>query len=170
MGQGLAHTDQLVLDHLHLVNAVIKERFLRCIGPVGLDDLRGYGYIGLCQAAHRYDPARGVTFATFAWRRIAGSIGDGLRTWGYQTRRSKVAIVLYEDFYVAEAERSEDPGRGPLIREALAGLPTRQREIVLLVDVLELSQRELARYYDVSPSLICMELRAAHKMLRATLT
>ena len=45
---------------------------------IDLEDLIGYGQIGLVEAAREFDPARGARFATFAYYRIRGAIYDGL--------------------------------------------------------------------------------------------
>jgi RNA polymerase sigma factor for flagellar operon FliA len=45
---------------------------------VDLDDLIGYGQIGLVEAANEFDASRGTRFATFAYYRIRGAIYDGL--------------------------------------------------------------------------------------------
>jgi RNA polymerase sigma factor for flagellar operon FliA len=45
---------------------------------IDLDDLIGYGQVGLVEAAREFDPARGTRFATFAYYRIRGAIYDGL--------------------------------------------------------------------------------------------
>jgi RNA polymerase sigma factor for flagellar operon FliA len=45
---------------------------------VDLDDLIGYGQVGLVEAAREFDPARGTRFASFAYYRIRGAIYDGL--------------------------------------------------------------------------------------------
>lgn len=50
--------------------------------PVGInvdiEDLTGYGQVGLAQAATAFDPDRCVRFSTFAYYRIRGAIHDGL--------------------------------------------------------------------------------------------
>ena len=43
------------------------------------DELVALGNTGLAEAAGRYDPTRGASFATFAWYRVQGAIIDGLR-------------------------------------------------------------------------------------------
>ncbi len=45
---------------------------------IDLDDLIGYGQVGLVEAANEYDASRGTRFATFAYYRIRGAIYDGL--------------------------------------------------------------------------------------------
>lgn len=46
---------------------------------VEIDDLIGWGHMGLLEAAARYDPSRGTSFRTFAHPRIKGAIYDGIR-------------------------------------------------------------------------------------------
>lgn len=45
---------------------------------VELDDLIGYGQVGLAEAARGFDEARGGQFTTYAYYRIRGAILDGL--------------------------------------------------------------------------------------------
>lgn len=75
---------------------------------VALDELVALGRAGLAEAASRYDPARGVSFATFAWYRVTGAIVDGLRqatqlprgAWG-----KLVALRAASDYLENLAER-----------------------------------------------------------------
>ena len=53
--------------------------FPRVRQHVEFDELVALGNSGLAEAASRYDPSRGATFATFAWYRVQGAIVDGLR-------------------------------------------------------------------------------------------
>jgi RNA polymerase sigma factor for flagellar operon FliA len=51
-------------------------------GVIEREELFASGREGLVQAAHRYDPERGVAFATFAYYRIRGAMFDALRKQG----------------------------------------------------------------------------------------
>lgn len=64
---------------MHLVQACARTAHREVHDHVGLDELVAYGTTGLLEAARRFDPARGATFATFAYYRIRGAIYDGLR-------------------------------------------------------------------------------------------
>jgi RNA polymerase sigma factor for flagellar operon FliA len=63
---------------------------------VELDDLIGYGQVGLAEAARDFDPKRGGQFTTFAYYRIRGAILDGL---------SKMNWFNRSDFYRGRYER-----------------------------------------------------------------
>src|SRR5688572_23824788 len=56
---------------------------------IDLGDLVQDGMIGLIDAAHRFDPARGIKFETFAERRVRGAMIDALRrdAWPRGVRR-----------------------------------------------------------------------------------
>jgi RNA polymerase sigma factor for flagellar operon FliA len=53
---------------------------------VDLDDLIGYGQIGLAEAARDFDVSRGNQFTTYAYYRVRGAILDGLATMSWFSR------------------------------------------------------------------------------------
>jgi RNA polymerase sigma factor for flagellar operon FliA len=73
--------EQLITKHLPLVAFVVNRMSADGGGAAGVekDDAIGYGMEGLVQAVDAYDPDRGTTFASFAIRRIRGSILDAVR-------------------------------------------------------------------------------------------
>jgi RNA polymerase sigma factor for flagellar operon FliA len=78
--------DQLVEQHLPLVQAVARKLRRQITARIDFDDLIGYGSKGLIEAAERFDPRHGVAFTTFAYYRIRGAMLDGLRTMGWYSR------------------------------------------------------------------------------------
>jgi len=50
---------------------------------VELEDLIGYGQVGLAEAARDFDQGRGNQFTTYAYHRIRGAILDGLSTMSW---------------------------------------------------------------------------------------
>jgi RNA polymerase sigma factor FliA len=71
--------DSMVLEHLRLVRHVLKKHISELPDSVDLENLEAAGTLGLVEAAHNYDPSRGVPFGAFARRRIQGAILDELR-------------------------------------------------------------------------------------------
>lgn len=75
--------ERLIADHLQFVGQIAKESLgaLSCshAARAQYEELRAAGMLGLVQAAARYKPSFGVTFAAFAARRIRGAIADHLR-------------------------------------------------------------------------------------------
>lgn len=60
-----------------------------------LDDLVGYGELGLAEAARDFDPEQGVQFTTFAFYRVRGAIYDGVSQMSW-TSRARYHRLRYE--------------------------------------------------------------------------
>ena len=95
----LAHKEKLVVDHLHLVRAVLNGMALGNTGIFGYDDLYQIGSIGLCKAAETYNPEI-CKFSTYAWRLIKNEILDALAYSNVRTSR--------ECPYVAAEDAADD--------------------------------------------------------------
>jgi RNA polymerase sigma factor for flagellar operon FliA len=87
-GEGGAEEEyeRLVCDHLPLVHHLVRETLTRVPAHVTGDDLTSAGMAALVQAAHAFEPERGVKFATFASPRIRGAILDELRSLDWASR------------------------------------------------------------------------------------
>ncbi|MFK7818576.1 MAG: sigma-70 family RNA polymerase sigma factor [Planctomycetaceae bacterium] len=69
-----------------LVRSIAWKIHRRVSAHVELDDLVGYGQIGLAEAVRDFDPSRGAQISTFAYYRIRGAILDGLSTMNWFNR------------------------------------------------------------------------------------
>lgn len=76
----------LTQQHVGLVHHVARQLTRRLHDKVNLDELVSAGAIGLMQAAATYEPARGLTFSTYAVPRIRGSMLDELRRSDHMSR------------------------------------------------------------------------------------
>jgi RNA polymerase sigma factor for flagellar operon FliA len=133
----------LVARHLALARRAAGRFYPRVRGLVGFDELCALANAGLAEAAERYDPARGATFATFAWYRIQGAIVDGLRR-ASQRRATPAAptprMVSLDTLRDRGFDAAGDaPGPGDdldrarwtaRLRAAIAQLPDRPRALV----------------------------------------
>ena len=72
---------QMIMKHMPLVAFVVSRMSTDNQKTLGLDreDALGYGIEGLIQAVDAFDEDRGTSFASFAVRRIRGSILDAIR-------------------------------------------------------------------------------------------
>jgi len=75
----LPDRDQLILEHLYLVNAMAVDLHMSLPKSVELADLKQIGTLGLISAAKRYDASSNVPFGAFARHRIKGAMLDSLR-------------------------------------------------------------------------------------------
>ena len=78
------------------------------------EDAMAYGVEGLIQAVDNYDPERGTTFASFAIRRIRGSVLDAIRRMDILPRSLRKSA---RDVERANVELSQMLGRWPTTKE-----------------------------------------------------
>lgn len=78
--------ERLILHHAPLVKWVVARLGMTGSATLDYQDLLSHGVTGLIEAVDRYDPARGVTFETYASQRIRGAVLDALRSLDYVSR------------------------------------------------------------------------------------
>lgn len=104
----LERVHRLVEGHLELSRRAAAMIFPRVRGYIEFEELVSLANAGLTEAASRFDPTRGASFATFAWYRVQGSILDGLRRATHLPRRTwakLVALRAASDYLENRAER-----------------------------------------------------------------
>jgi len=75
-----------IQDAQGLVISIAQKVHRRLPSRFEVDDLVGYGQVGLAEAARDFDPSRGGSFTTFAYYRIRGAIYDGVARMSGITR------------------------------------------------------------------------------------
>lgn len=117
--------NRLVLQYAPLVKYVAGRLRTRMPDTVEQDDLVSDGVLGLMDAIERFEPARGLSFQTFAVPRIRGAIIDGMRSMDFVPRsvRDKLRVVLR-----AQKALELRLGRAPEDTEIAqeAGIPVQQ--------------------------------------------
>ena len=83
------HQQQRVAASLPFVESLARRMASTMPHSIDLGDLVQDGVLGLIDAAHRFDEARGIKFETFAERRVRGAMIDALRrdAWPRGVRR-----------------------------------------------------------------------------------
>ncbi len=149
--QTVSSPDRLVTDHLPYTEAVtqdfLSQTNLRDV--IQRDDAVAYGHLGLLEAASRFRPENGASFATFSYFRIRGAVMDGIRrSWGDE--RSLRAL----DQKNANRERDQRPLRSrPSTRtffdptELLDNLSLRAALLPALRALSELQRQVIVLYY-----------------------
>ncbi len=77
----------LIKRHRSLIDRVTRRVAARTGGAVTAEELFSAGALGLIAAAQRFDPARDVSFETFAEYRVRGAVLDELRAMDPLPRR-----------------------------------------------------------------------------------
>jgi RNA polymerase sigma-B factor len=106
--------ERLVHEYLPLVHYLARRMAQR---SEVLPDLVQVGSIGLLNAIDRFDPARGVEFATFAVPTISGEIRRYFRDTGWCLHVPRRAQELQTAIREAESDLSQELGRSPTLDE-----------------------------------------------------
>lgn len=98
-GNEQSEAEQLVIEHLRLVDFLVNHFIKTLPRFVNKEDLIGYGRIGLLDAAKKFQRKRGTQFETYAKWRIRGAIIDGLRCEDWLPRKKRKKIREIEETY-----------------------------------------------------------------------
>ena len=120
-------TAELIETHRHVARKAAAMVYSRVRGHIDFDELVALGEHGLAEAATRYDPTRGASFATFAWYRVQGAILDGLRRLTPLPRkawRKLVALRAAKDYLEQQSESVDRASALAAIDRALHAIRT----------------------------------------------
>ena len=127
----------LIQETLGLVTSIAVKVRESLTHSLDLDDLISYGREGLVEAARRFDPSRGVPFASYSYHRIRGAIFDGLRRQGWLTRVEYGHFLSCANSYLMNLGDRDQPG---------APRATKEERVTELASTLE----DLAAIFIVS--------------------
>ena len=117
--------EALILHYAGLVRHIVARVLSSLPHHIEAEELLGYATLGLLEAMERYDPERGIRFATFASLRIKGAIYDGLRANDWVSRFTRSRIRNMEQTY---AMLSQQLGREPEDDEMCTAMDITQAE------------------------------------------
>lgn len=128
-GQG-NDAQQSMLAHLPLVIAIADRLRSRLPASVEKDDLVQVGLLGLYEAFLRFDGRRGVSFGSYASRRIEGAMLDELRALDTLPRRQRAAFrCIHVQVRALEHALGRAPRAGEIARSL--GMPLSEVHQVL---------------------------------------
>ncbi len=93
----------LVVKYVPLANKLAYQKKKTLPRFVDVEDLKSAAYLGLVEAASRFDPRKGVAFSTFAYPRIFGAIHDYLREQGW-IRKGDLTPVISLDCSIKDKD------------------------------------------------------------------
>jgi RNA polymerase sigma factor FliA len=122
----------MIMRHMPLVAFVVSRMSTDNQKTLGLDreDALAYGIEGLIQAVDAFDETRGTSFASFAVRRIRGSILDAIRKMDPLPRSLRKSTREVEQ---ASQELAANLGRWPTPKEVAfrMGIPLEQLDGIM---------------------------------------
>lgn len=142
------------------------------IGPAGAEDVVAEVFLVAHQRRERYDPAAGSTaawlfgIATNLLRRHRRAEVRGFRALA---RTGVDPLAGHDELAERAAARADASALAPRVAAALAALPRRQREVLLLYAVAQLEYREIAVALGIPVGSVRSSLHRARTKVRAAL-
>lgn len=167
-------SDQLAIDNMDLVRPAAR-RLSRT--HQNTEELIGWGYIALVEAAQSWDPERGIPFRPYAQVLIKGAMIDAIRVatmpLGYRTAAERKAPSGNRDFCLDAGLQPGFIEKGyecveslDLMRWALAQLNPDERDLVFQCLILGRPQAEIGAKLGLTNSRISQRLKAIRQKLR----
>ena len=166
---------RLVEKYMPLAKKLAGERKKGLPRYIDYEDLESAAYMGLVEAASRYDKTLGVAFSTFAYRRIFGAICDWLRQQGWGKRNEYLAVqsldclVGEEGTFGDLVEAKSDRNNEEIIEHVSFILQDEGAKNLLqhyFID--ELSMKEVGDKFGVSESRISQILKKYKARIRSS--
>ena len=162
--------ERLILENQGICVAVANDMYRQLGGPMRgnwvLDDLIGWARLGMVEAATRYKPGHGASFATFARWRVKGKILDEIRGSKYWADAGSEPIKEYHHPRAADAESNPLEGmltaeRRAIVGDLLATLSAREARIVRMKYFDDVPGDQIASEFGISINRFWQVLHAA---------
>lgn len=165
-----ARQETLIASQMALVDAVARQIVRRLPPCFELADLRGAGYLGLIDAARKFQPSRGVPFRAYARQRIRGAILDSFRRRRYLDQTSDPIERVDACTTNAGLDEAVDQCQmSKLVCIAVAELPAREARVIRRYYGKQDTLGKIGRELGVGASRASQIHREALGHLRATL-
>jgi RNA polymerase sigma factor (sigma-70 family) len=148
--------NQLVLNYMPLANKIASEKNKKTPKNITLDELRSAAYLGLIQAANRFNKESNCSFATYAKYRITGEIKDYLR-------KNKIKFVEIQDQYYYNIENQDNID---LFSTIYAIIDTTGRSIIKMYYVDNKSMKQIGKQLNITESRVSQMICKYKKIIR----
>jgi RNA polymerase sigma factor (sigma-70 family) len=162
----LSERNTLILQHLPFAERIAAVQFKKTPSCVQLDELRSAAYMGLVDAASKYDGTK--PFEVYASFRIFGEIKDYLRTLYWNGRGKSAKVNSWDDSYDYAAEPEPD-NFDEFFEGVTKDLSPLGKKILWLYYVEDLTLKEIATRVGLSPTRVYQLLQVNLKSLRNSL-
>lgn len=164
-------TQQLIEKYIPLANKLAFDRKKTLPKFVDIEELQSAAYLGLTEAANRFDESRGISFSTFAYPRILGAIVDSLRQMGWGKRTDPKQAFSLDVPVSDEADMSlkdmlaapEEHNINEIFEVISQGFDKQAEQVLRHYFIDECSMKEVGKKFGVSESRIS-QLISQYKM------
>ena len=129
--------DQLILFHMKVVKYIAGRMAMHVPSSVEMDDLVGWGIMGLMDAVEKFDHTQDIKFTTYASIRIRGAIIDQIRSldWAPRSLRNMARKVG-----AAREKLRHAQGREPSLEDIAASMGLEIEQVEGIMAQLQTAQ------------------------------
>jgi RNA polymerase sigma factor (sigma-70 family) len=161
---------KLAEQYVPLANKLAYEKKKTLPQFVDVEDLKSAAYLGLSEAASRFDPDYGVAFSTFAYPRIFGAIMDHLRQQGWGKRgEPKMVLSLDgedESGLGALLEARPESSDEEFLEVVSEDLGDQAKEVLRFYFIDEYSMKQVGEKFGVTESRISQLIKRYKSCIR----
>lgn len=151
------NSNQLVEKYLSLANKIAYQKKKSLPKFIDIDDIKSAAYMGLVEAANRYNSNWNIAFTTFAYPRIFGAIIDYLR------EMNKPALSLDKEPSFVNNLVSKTGDANDLLDLICYNLDERSCSIIKLYFVEEYSMKQTGKVFGISEGRISQLIKRLKK-------
>jgi len=156
---------ELVENHIGLANKLAAKKKKLMPSFVSFEELQSAAFLGLTEAANRFDADRGFCFTTYAYPRISGAINDYLRELGCMTV-SLDSSKDEEDFSLKDTLVARETNTEDFFGFVLETLGEQAGNMLHSYYVDRYSMKEIGEQYGVSEGRISQMISGYKKSIR----
>lgn len=161
--------EKLILNYMPLANKLAWTKKHTTPKSVTIEELQSAAYMGLVDAASRYDEKRGLSFGPLARCRICGEISDYLRELAWGGRNNPVFMVSlnYSQKYESLEYTTKQQELSDFFAFATRSLTDLAKRIVNMYYKDGKTMREIGVTEELSESRISQILSKSHKLIKS---
>lgn len=158
-------TDELILNYLPLAEKLARIKSRTTPKSVHYEDLKSAAYLGLVDAARKFDDKRNVAFHSYAKMRIIGEMQDYLRQLAWGPRHNIKSVYSIEDDMFSKTYKLPSE----FFQKVTKSLNKLEKSIIMMYYVEELSLKEIGLKIGVSESRVSQLLKGAKESIKDNL-
>lgn len=180
--------EKLVLNHIYLADKIAAQMFAKLKNKYSLDELKSSAYLGLIDAAEKYEINNNKPFENFARKRIKGSILDEVKDdKRYNVKRGvpheqpiqslnlsackgEEKSIQFIDLVQDKEDYLSDLLVKNEIEKLLMCLDYREKEIIMMYYFGNLTQQEISQLIGLKQPAISKIIKKAIEKIKGCIT